>query len=532
MDWKRLIFEREAPFYTANLTIWNEAASALNGGRKYIRETLKRHPSETEEEYRARVDNSYNINLIKYATKRFGDYIFSTPPRRQGANPVCVKDFDRKQAHINTVMREIFDYHTIFSLVWVFVDMPRLSMPMIDLASKEKNKIRPYGRAVAPMQVPDWSFGETGDLDWVILEEFVLEKTNPLLEPVEIQRRTLYTRDYWQVFERVLETGIPADPSLDIIAYDPVPNAVGIVPVVPYTTMLPERLVTVPPVEDLLTIHNAVLAGESELLTNILKQTYGQLVLPATATTTVNQIKARLAQRDPNIDFSDPVVNEIIAREVNVVLSRTKAIMETEEERGIARYIQPAGATIDSIVSHNNRLMDLMMRLYGFLVGVNTTQRASAESKAVDHTSLASQLVSIASGLEELETRMWELMNKFDSAISVPQIEYNRDFDIHELNAVITAMVELVNLDCGTEYNRQLKRTAVNILNNLHHIPDEVHETIQKEIEDDSSAKSSIKFEEEAKHSTEASGQRPDRIDAKKPYLDSDGNRMKKTDAL
>ena len=153
------------------LTIWNEAASALNGGRKYIRETLKRHPSETEEEYRARVDNSYNINLIKYATKRFGDYIFSTPPRRQGANPVCVKDFDRKQAHINTVMRKFTP--PSFRLSGV-CDMPRLSMPMVIWPSKEKNKIS-RGESCCP-DVPDWSLGRWA-IRLVILEEFVLEKT-------------------------------------------------------------------------------------------------------------------------------------------------------------------------------------------------------------------------------------------------------------------------------------------------------------------------------------------------------------------
>ena len=45
--------------------------------------------------------------------------------------------------------------------------------------------------------------------------------------------------------------------------------------------------------------------------------------------------------------------------------------------------------------------MSVMMRLYGFLMGVHTTQRESAESKSVDNISLASQLASIASGLED-----------------------------------------------------------------------------------------------------------------------------------
>lgn len=531
MDYKELIFCREAAFYRSNLPIWEKAAAALNGGRAYIKKTLKRHPSETAEEFLLRTEGSYNINLIKYSTKRFGDYIFSKPPRRESADQDLIFDFDRKRRHINTVMRDIFDCHTIFSLVWVFVDMPQIASPMIDLASKKNNRIRPYGRAVPPMQVPDWSFGETGDLDWVLLEEFVSEKSDPREEEVCIQRRTLYTRDYFQKFERRLIDG-SINPEESITAFPPQPNFLGIVPVLPYTTMLPEGLVTVPPVDDLLTIHDAVLAGESELLTNILKQTYGQLVLPATSAATVNQIKSRLARERCDIDFEDPAVNEIVVREMNQILSRTKAIMESDEEKGISRYIQPAGATITSIIEHDNRLMDIMMRLYGFLIGVNTTQRASAESKSVDNISLASQLSSIASGLEELEGRMWAMMHAFDDSVSIPKVTYNTNFDIHELNAIITAMVELVNLDCGKEYNRQLKRTAANILNSLHHIPDPVHEKIIKEIDTDASAEESIAFQEQADHVSDVSGMRPDAVDAKKPYLSSDKARMKKTETI
>jgi len=134
------IFSREARFYTSNKRVWEKAGSAINGGREYIRKTLKRHPSETEEEYEARVDSSYNINLIKYSTKRFGDYIFSKPPRRTGANQDILLDFDRNRHHADTLMRNIFDLHTIFSLVWIFVDMPVIEGDLVDLREKKEKK--------------------------------------------------------------------------------------------------------------------------------------------------------------------------------------------------------------------------------------------------------------------------------------------------------------------------------------------------------------------------------------------------------
>ena len=99
---------------------------------------------------------------------------------------------------------------------------------------------------------------------------------------------------------------------------------------------------------------------------SLVKQTYGQLVLPASSSVIVNRIKAKLVDADSTIDLSSSDVEAIISREVNTVLSRTKAIMEGEEEKQTARYIQPAGATIDSIITHDDRLMSVMMRLYGF----------------------------------------------------------------------------------------------------------------------------------------------------------------------
>lgn len=532
LDYQHRIFERSAGFYTANLATWQKAAAALNGGRAYITATLKRHPSETVEEYSERIGNSYNINLIKYSTRRFGDYIFSKPPRREGSNKDVVFDFDRKRSHVNVVMREIFDYHTIFSLVWVFVDMPELQEDFIDLKTKKDGNIRPYARAVPPMAVPDWSFGETGELEWVVLEEYVTKKSNPKIEPELWQRRTLYTKDYWQKFERKLYDEGFKGQDMGIIEYDPVPNKLGKVPVIPYTSMLPEGLITVPPIDDLLTIHDAVLAGESELLTNILKQTYGQLVLPASSSVIVNRIKAKLVDADSTIDLSSSDVEAIISREVNTVLSRTKAIMEGEEEKQTARYIQPAGATIDSIITHDDRLMSVMMRLYGFLMGVHTTQRESAESKSVDNISLASQLASIASGLEDLETRLWQMMNEYDGSIGEPKVTYNTNFDIHELNAIVAGIAELVNLDCGKEYARQLKRTAVNVLNSIHHISDENFEKIYSEIDRDVEGGKPIKFEEHADHASDASGSRPDSIKATTDYQKDNKSKMKKSDAI
>lgn len=512
------VFTRRHPYYCKMLSLWCKATRAYNGGRKYVEKTLQQHPSETEEEFADRKLYSYNINLIKYSTRKFGDYIFSKPPRRENVNVEIADDFDRKSKSVNSVMREAFDYHTIYGLSWVFIDNPVISSDLIDLKTKQKNKIRPYAEALAPMDIPDWDYDSDGNLSWVIRQETIVEKGNPKKQPVVKLRRTLYTKDYWQTFDYIIDNGDNTTPTDLIIASDPYPNKLGIVPAIPYSNVMFNRYFNIPEIDDILTIHDAVLKGESELLTNILKQTYGQLVLPSMLQTLTVRIRMKLQEENPQININDPNVEKLIAREASLMLSRTKHIPEDAEERGISRYIQPAGANITNIIDHDDRLIRLLIKMYGFLVGVDTTQRASADSKSVDNISLAAQLSGIASRLQELENKIWKCMNLFDSTITIPKVMYNTNYDIHELKSVIAAIVEFANLNAGNEYQKQVKITALDTLDTIRHIPDDAYEKIKKEIDENKNASAPMTFDSLAKHLTEASGSAPDSIKSRSDY--------------
>lgn len=526
------IMTREHPYYRKMKSLWRKATYAYNGGRTYIEKTLKKHPSETDDEFTDRKAYSYNINLIEYSTNRFGDYIFSKPPRRINAPKEIVEDFDRMGKSANTVMREVFDHHTIYGLSWIFVDMPPLVGDAVNLKTKQDSKIRPWANAVAPMDVPDWDFDQFGDLNWILREEMIVEKKNPRVKPVVKRRRTLYTKEYWQTYDVIVDNG-DGTIAYPLIEVSPIfRHSLGKVPVIAYTSVLYNRYFNHPKIDDILTIHDAVLNGESELLTNIIKQTYGQLVLPSSVNSMVSRIKMRLAENDNKINFNDPLVQEAIVKESNVILSRTKHIAEDAEERGTARYIQPEGSSITGIITHNDRLMNVMMKLYGFLVGVDTTQRSSAESKSVDNVSLAAQLASIAGRLQEMENKIWTIFAQFDSSIKAPKIEYNTNYDIHELKAVIASIVELVNINAGPEYQKQTKRTCVRVLDTINRIPDNVYEKIEKEIESNTSADAPITFAEQAAHQNDASGSRPDSVTASSSYDKSKTANVSTTEKL
>lgn len=527
------VFTRKHPYYVKMLPVWKKATHAYNGGRAYVERTLTRHPSETEEEFADRKAYSYNINLIKYSTRKFGDYIFQKAPRRTGIDKEIADDFDRKGKSVNSVIREAFDYNTIYGLAWMFVDHPVIDGNMINLRDKQEQRIRPYAEALAPMDVPDWDYDSTGELNWVIRQEVIVDKYNPVAHPVVKLRRTLYTKEYWQTFDYIIDDGhSPRIATDSIIASPRHENTIGVVPVIPYTKILFNRYFNHPEIDDILTIHDAVLKGESELLTNILKQTYGQLVLPSMLQSTIVRIRMKLQQENPQMDINDPKTERIIAQEANEVLSRTKHIAEDSEEKGTARYIQPAGANITNIIDHDDRLVSLLMKLYGFLVGVDTTQRSSAESKSVDNISLAAQLTSIASQLQELELKVWSFMNKFDGSIKVPVVVYNTNYDIHELKSVISAIVELANLNAGDEYQKQIKLTAVHVIDLIKRISDDDYERIKKEIDSGEESKAPLTFTEQATHQTEASGDTPDNLKATTDYQKSTLTKVSKTENL
>ena len=175
--------------------------------------------------------------------------------------------------------------------------------------------------------------------------------------------------------------------------------------------------------------------------------------------------------------------------------------------------------------------MNMIIKLYGFMVGVETGQRESAESKSADNISLAAQLTSIATRLEELEMKIWEMLSVYDSTISIPQINYNKNYDINELKSVIATLVELVNIDAGENYQKEVMRTALHVLDRIRRVRDDDYERIEKDIENGKMSGKPITIEGQASHQYESSGSAPDGIKANPHYTKSNDN-ISKTEKI
>lgn len=520
-----LVFTRENLFYHKNKATWLRALQAYNGGREYIDLVLTKHPAETDEEFEARRRSAYHLNLVKYSVRSFGDYIFGKEPRRMfpgSTEDPLVEDFDRQKQHANIVMRKMFDFYTLCNLTWAFVSMPNIAGTRVTEQMMVAGGIRPHVVTLSPLAVPDWCFDSNGELEWVIVEEVVADKTNPLKPPVIWKMRHLITKTFHQTYKAILTSPYNYSPDPGIIVGKAYTNTIGKVPVIPFSDILYDKDFNTPAIADVLTISEAVMMGESELLTNILKQTYGQLVLPMSMSAMKSRIIAKIAKdMGPEFDRCSTQVDRLVQQEVSVAVGRSKALWEDTDEVGITRYVQPDGANITSIITHNDRLINITTRLIGLMTGVQTTQRASADSKAMDNAGFSAQLNNIASRLQEFEGNIWKLFKQYVPRTNIPKIEYNKNFNVHDFRAVIAGIVELANINGGQEYVKQVKRVAASTLDNIVRMSDTTYNTIRNEIEDGKEADKPPKFEEKADHVTEASGSRPDSVEATPHYRKS-----------
>lgn len=493
---KELIFTREHTTYARFKKVWTRNKQAYEGGKPYVDLVLQQHPSEYESEFKERKNNAYYINLPRKIATRITDYVLSSPPMRVGADKMIVDDFDRQGTNVNEVMRQLKIMLQLYSKAWLFVDMPEMAEGgTIEVSLKEKrdNKIRPYAYAISPLAVTDWCYNPDGELDWAIITNLIIQKTNPFNEPVYKEVRVLWTRERWFRYTRdvsdtsIINGMISSNYSSAISEEVSGKNEFGKVPLIELSDISEGELDSRPVMEDIVRISDAITRGESELITNIVKQMYGLLVLPESFMMGNHTLMEQMNDRG---NQSEPYYNNA-KNEFGQMISRSSCIIEAADETGIARYISPDGVTTAAIAANNDRLVKLLYELMGFMVLNSTTQRESASSKAWSAQDQTANLQTQAERLEQVELKAWKLMNSVDPDIPVPQVSYNRDFSVKDFKAMVMGIIELASVDGGESYQKAVKSAAVELLDKIVKLPEGQKITILNEI--DNSTTDSIK---------------------------------------
>ena len=456
------IFRREHPLCRRNRAIWERCRAAYSGGAEYIRQALIRHVSEIEIEFEERLARACYFNYPRKIARLITQFALSSPPERRGADRVIEEDFSRTGLRASEVMCQFSTLLNVYGTAFLAIEMP-LFTGEVTLARREREKLRPYVRALSPLAVPDYATGEDGQLLWAIVEENTIASSDPFSPPRELRRRRLWTRKNWQLFEMESGTGqvkliAAADHNLDAvpIIHAQEPDGFG--------------LAANHWFEDVVRISDAILNNESEAQMNIIKQMFGLLV--------ISESFARSARANTPDSSSEPGGGKF-----SHILARSAAIWESNEEKGISRYISPSGIETQAIRAENLNLKKELFDVIGLAVQKDSAAEQTAESKAWDHQNVKQFLVSRADILEQTEQMAWGLMHCWDRSVEVPEIVYNRDFAVTELKSSVEALLGLEQISRSGEFSKEIARSAVGLLEKVNRISPAARRKILEEID-------------------------------------------------
>lgn len=456
------LFTRQHPFYTKHCQIWERNHAAYSGGKSYICRSLIAHLSEIPDEFEERKRRAYYFNWPRKIARIITQYVLATKPERQNADADIAEDFDRSGLRVDEVMRKFSTYLNIFGVAWLAVDMPRFDGNPTR-ADEIANRLRPYCVALNPLSVTDWCYGSDGQLEWVLVKESDWDNTDPYNTPIEVDIRKLWTRNDVTIVEK------RSDGSSNTVV---VSHGLGVVPFIRKEEVDGFGLDANHWFDDVVAISDAILNNESEAQMNTIKQMFGLLVVPESFACNSKAIAEAEQAEDGEAPLS-----------VAGVISRSAAIIESVEDKGISRYISPGGAENATIRAENQALIRMLFEVVGLAVSKDTKMVESAEAKAWDFQNVEQYMANRADVLEQCEYQAWELMSKWNPATPLPTISYNRNFAVLDLKESIASLLELSGFNQDSdEYQREINRTAVVLLNRLRQLSQENQNALDKEI--------------------------------------------------
>ncbi len=450
------IFTRQHSKVIKYLDFFIRAALAYSGGKAYIEEALIKHVSEVDPEFDERKTRAYYFNYPQKIARLITQYVLAKHPDRTNADSELIEDFSGTGLRTNEVMRQASTHLNCYGMAWLLVDNVSFSGDL-DMETKKTGRIRPYCRALPPLSVPDWSYGADGLLEWAIVEEMSEIKSDPFDKPTTVTRRRLWTRTEWKLFER-------ADKS-DVILKAEGTHNLGIVPLIQIEEVDGFGMGANHWFEDVVRVSDAILNAESEAQMNIIKQMYGLLVV---------------SESFRNSDFTS--TNDDGEEKFSHVLARSAALWETQEEKGVSRYISPSGAETATIRAQIKEMKKELFEVVGLAIQSESREAQTAESKAWDHQNVSQFLAGRAEMLEQAESKAWEIMHLWDKTVSIPDVSYNREFAVMDLQNSVTALLSLSTIQAGDEYQREIARVALNIMDRIKPIDPEKKSVIEKEI--------------------------------------------------
>lgn len=516
-----IISNRKHPIYTARMPQLDLNRLAKDGGRPYIDARLWRAPNETDAQWFGDADEgivgrksrSCLVNDAQRIAAKIRQYIFKTPPTRDGVDPVFYKSAAGQDVTLDEFMGRVCDAITTGQWAWIQVDaepqkFDQNGNPIVQTLA---NKPRVFWRLWESCDIPDWSIDEDGTIRWVITRSFVYNNSNPMIEAKKVEISTLYyLADDGGVYiteESNENAGIPLRVNERIAGLDRIPFVLVGHPS-PKAWWF----------DDVENIQAQVMNYDSMHNETLTDAVYPQLVVPM----------ALLNTLETNLDIDKMGSKQLITLQRELIKGRKNPFYEDGESKGTTRYIQPASGDLQMITEEQDRKRRLLFDMSGLaLFNRETRAVQTAESKAFDQMDTNATLATRAQMLQTAEAAAVALSRYFDGTFAVYDPVYNQKFDVVDVDALgstIQTISQMPNITPGMR--RILLKTGIRLVLEGGGVDQETYQKVVEEIDaiPDDELTSSNPFEQMLKEDEDEEDEDTDPIE-----VEDDPDGKKKT---
>lgn len=408
---------------------------------------------ENSDDYNNRVALTPYRPLARRIVSAFVNYVTKSDPERKGADALkdILSDADRNGNPLTEFTRIVLSRLKVMGQYNVLVDMPKAKRKVKSQADAIAQKLRPYCVPVNPQNVIDWNLTSTGAYEWAIIESTRIDNSIDQDNAVVIKTRTYWDGTRW---ERWVEDKQKQDWVFEFGDN----HTVGYCPLLRFTAEDLDEMPDTPEswFYDLADLNRAIYNLDSIDLTNFHTQCFGQLVLPR------------------HIGDSDQAKTA----------SASEGWTESENEKGISRYIQPSGIEHENVLKAVADYKKSMFEVAGLYQAKESRDAQSAEAKSWDHEEMNQFLASFAKTANQIETKILQTAAAWQGTKNAAiEIVYPEEYKVVDLEKLIAAILDIKTLGYSSETLRKeaIKRAAREVLGDS--LTPEVMKKIETEID-------------------------------------------------
>jgi hypothetical protein len=414
---------------------------------------LFQHPKERNKDYQDRIQMSFYYNFCAPVVDIYTEHLFKQPidfDRGSIEQSFLLREnnIDRRMSSINEFRKEVCDLAQIYGQVGVVVDMPPARGEM-SRADEIRNDKFPFFTIYAPQNIINWSQDVSGDLNWIVLREFIDGNTdynNYDEKNIYQPQYRIWTRTGWQLYDAGYNLVGSGD------------HNIGRVPFVMFFGRRSKKyynsLLGVSDICDIAFIARDIFNSCSELKQILRDQTFAFLAIEGTA--------------DEYDDLSIGTSKGLIYPKGNKTPS----------------YVSPPQANAEIYFQHIDRQISKIFQIAKLeggsakFEGQNAVEQ-SGVSKAWDFNQTNTALSRKADNMQDGESKLWDLFSRWEGKEFDGSISYPNDFNVKSLLDDLTEAEKLLKIEVGSEFNKEVKKAIIR--KKFDRMPDDV---IKKMIDD------------------------------------------------